>query len=220
MGAMAGGAARPQVGGGKGQPQQPQMGGGKGQLPRQQLPGGKGQPQPPQMGGGKGQLPPQDPRAYRHDLQNQYAQLQDPTMTRGQYVHQGMDQYNNQPPQMGGGKGGQRGGMSDLQRSYQQQPYQPTPDVMQGGMNNAYIRPDAGIYNAAGQEMPGSMGGQPQLGGLPQVKPQPQQMPQQPVAVQPKPFMQQPVQQEHPRLAQQRQLQQMANDKRFRALRG
>ena len=166
MGAMAGGAARPQVGGGKGQPQQPQMGGGKGQLPRQQLPGGKGQPQPPQMGGGKGQLPPQDPRAYRHDLQNQYAQLQDPTMTRGQYVHQGMDQYNNQPPQMGGGKGGQRGGMSDLQRSYQQQPYQPTPDVMQGGMNNAYIRPDAGIYNAAGQEMPGSMGGQPQMGGF------------------------------------------------------
>ena len=181
MGAMAGGAARPQVGGGKGQPQrQPQMGGGKGQLPPQQLGYTPFPPMLPQMGGGKG------------------------------IAGQPLQPLQPMPPQLGGGF---EGNWRDPSYDNMGQPVAQNPLQPQLPQFNPTADPRDGL-----QSQPAM---QPQLGGgLPQVKPQPQQMPQQPVAVQPKPFMQQPVQQEHPRLAHQRQLQQLANAKRFGALRG
>jgi hypothetical protein len=207
---------RPQLGGGKGRPnpaqqpaQQPQGGFGKiasqmgtqmgglqpgatfmggtvtpdtigpnGQRVGGTMPPQLGNPMPPQLGGGKGQPGatsnvPAYAQPYIGNMMNN-EQLPVPTMQPPSPLGAaaaGLGGGKGQPSQMGG-----LSGMSDLQRQA----------LQQGEMTNPYIRPAAGIYDAVGREMPGSMGGQMpapneySVARQPMLQPavQPSQMPQ------------------------------------------
>ncbi len=122
------------------------------------------QPQPPQLGGGKGQpgTPSNVPayaQPYINDMMQKQVQLTHELPNQlgaaTAYPFQQPSQLGAAAGGLGGGKGqpGQMGGlsgMSDLQRQA----------LQQGEMTNPYIRPDAGIYDAVGREMPGGMGDQ------------------------------------------------------------
>ena len=217
---------RPQLGSPKGQPaatQQPQ--GGFGGLANQignQMGGLQPlQPQPMQ---------PQ-PQPYIGNTMNNeqlpvpVSSMQPPSPLGSAAAQLGSPKGQPFNPAMGG-----LSGMGDLQRQA----------LQQGEMTNPYIRPNAGIYDAAGREIPGSIGGQMptsneySVARQPMAQPavqQPQMSQEQmlqrfadltrgtpapaPVAAAPKPFMAQPVVKESPRQAAQRRMQQMANIKRF-----
>jgi hypothetical protein len=194
---------RPQMGGGKGQPQPMQS---QSYMPPPQMGGGKGQP----VGLGQAGLSPQQYANLGQQLTGGFGQPQQITPEMMALANQNKIAYMNQP----------QPGLQPANPANVFPAQQPVRDL--GFGNGPGVGLGQYVNTISGQPNP-MMGdpirplqgvGQPvNLGQLSQPVRQPNPMMVDPIR--PKPFMAQPVKKEDPRQVQQRAMQQLANAKRL-----